>query len=137
MTKTLTVEGDITAVDTLTNITTQGSVTAPSRVVPSGVTKIDKIYANICADGLAAGSAVYFIRLGGGAVLNGEQTLMISAQGLDTVQSGSDQYMSVAMARVFDDLDIPVRAQDVINISAEMAGSDMGTAYAVVTLVFA
>ena len=52
MSKTLTVEGDITAVDTRTLLTTQGSVTAPSLVVPSGMTKIVKILVAAAAEGL-------------------------------------------------------------------------------------
>jgi len=41
--KTFTVEGDLATADARTLLTTQGSVTAPSPVVPSSVSKIDKI----------------------------------------------------------------------------------------------
>jgi len=137
MTKTLTVEGDITTVDTATALTTQGSVTAPSLVIPSGVTAITKIIVAAGAEGLADGSAVFFIRLGGNAVLGGEQTLMVSAGGRIAVQSGSDAAPSVALPVILDALDIAVRATDTIRIQVEMAGSDLGTGHAVVTLVFA
>jgi hypothetical protein len=39
----LTVEGDITAADTRTPLTSQGSVASPSLLVPAGYTKIDKV----------------------------------------------------------------------------------------------
>lgn len=136
MTKTLTVEGDIASVDTATSLTTQGSVTAPSLVIPAGVSKLNRVIAAIAAEGLADGSAVFFIRLGGNGVLGGEQTLMIGAGGRIAVQSGSDAAPSVAAAKEFDDLDIDVRAGDTIRVQAEMAGSDLGTARAVVTLIF-
>jgi len=137
MTKTLTVEGDITAVDTATSLTTQGSVTAPSLVIPSGVGKIATVIAAIAAEGLAAGSAVFFIRIGGNGVIGGEQTLMVSAGGMIAPQAGSDAAPSVCRASVFRDLEIAVRPVDTIRVQAEMAGTDLGTARAVVTLIFA
>jgi len=136
-TKTLTLEGDLATVDVATALTTQGSVTAPSVVIPSGVSKIDKVIVAAGAEGLADGSAVFFIRLGGNAVLGGEQTLMVSAGGRIAVQSGSDAGPSVCPAIVLKDLDIAVRASDTIRVQAEMAGSDLGTGHIVVTLVFA
>ena len=42
MSKTLTVEGTVTAVDTVVRLTSQGSVTAPSLVTPAGVKMIKK-----------------------------------------------------------------------------------------------
>lgn len=137
MSKTLTVEGDLTAVDTRTNITTQGSVTAPSLVVPSGMTKIDKILVAAGAEGLADGSAVFFIRLGGAGVLKGEQTLMASAGGRIAVQSGSDAAPATCRLLVIDNVDIDVSPSDTINISAEMAGNDLGTGHVGITVVFA
>lgn len=137
MSKTLTLEGDITAVDTSTNITTQGSVTAPSLVVPSGMRKIDRIIAAIAAEGLANGSAVFFLRLDGNAVQRGEQTIMISAAGTIAVQTGSDAAPQVGRLLVLEDVDIEVSPSDTLTVRAEMAGSDIGTARVVVTLVFA
>ena len=137
MSRTLTVEGDIAAVDTRVGLTTQGSITAPSRVVPSGVKKIDKIIATCASDGSADGSAVYFIRLGGAAVLRGEQVIVIAAEGIIADQAGGDGAPSYLRPIVIEDVDIEVSANDVISISAEMAGSDLGNAYPAVTLVFA
>ena len=137
MSRTLTVEGDLATVDSRTNITTQGSVTAPSLVVPSGMTKIDKLIVAAAAEGLADGSAVFFVRLGGAGVLKGEQTLMISAGGRIAVQSGSDAAPSTCNLVIIDNVDIDVSPSDTINISAEMAGSDLGTAHVGITVVFA
>lgn len=137
MSRTLTVEGDLTTVDTRTIISTQGSVTAPSLVVPSGMTKIDKIIVAAGADGLAVGSCVYFLRLGGNGVLRGEQTLMIAGSGTIAVQAGSDAAPQYGRAVVLENVDIDVSPSDTISISAEMAGSDNGTARVVVTVMFA
>ena len=136
MTRTLTVEGDLATVDSTTRLTTQGSVTAPSLVVPAGMSKIDRIVAAAGAEGLGDGSAVFLIRLGGSAVLGGEQTIVISAGGRIAVQTGSDAAPSYAKAFILDNADIAVSASDTVSISAEMAGSDLGTGHAVVTLYF-
>jgi hypothetical protein len=134
--KTLTVEGDLGTVDSRTLITTQGSVTAPSLVVPSGVKKISKVLAAAAAEGLAAGSCVFFLRLNGGAVRNGEQTIMLSAGGMIAVQSGSDAAPSIGKLFKLENADIEVSPSDTITIAAEMAGTDLGTGHVAVTLVF-
>lgn len=135
--RTFTVEGDITAADTKTNLTTQGSVTAPSPVVPSGVKKIVKMIVAATAEGLADGYQSIFVRLGGNAVLNGEQVIMVGSDARIAVQSGSDAAPQVVKAVVFDNLDIDVRASDTIAVSAEGAGTDSGTIHIVVSLVYA
>ena len=137
MSKTLTVEGDITAVDTRTLLTTQGSVTAPSLVVPSGRTKIVKILVAAAAEGLADGSATFLLRLGGAGILKGEQVLTVAAAGRIAVQTGSDAAPQVGRLFVIDDVDIDVSPSDTISIAGEMAGQDLGTARMVVTVVFA
>ena len=137
MSKTLTVEGDIGTVDTRTLLTTQGSVTAPSLVVPSGMTKIDKVLVAVGAEGLADGSATFLLRLGGAGVLKGEQVLVAGAGGRIAIQAGSDAAPSVAMVYEFNDVNIDVSASDTISIAGEMAGNDLGTTHMVVTLIFA
>lgn len=137
MSKTLTVEGDITAVDTRTLLTGQGSVTAPSLVVPTGAKLIDKIIVGSGADGLAVGSAAFILRLGGGAVQNGEQVIVVGAAGTIGPQVGSDQAPQHSQLFMLDNCQIDVSQSDTITVSAEMVGSDLGTARVVVTLVFA
>lgn len=134
---TFTVEGDITAADTKTLLTTQGSITAPSPVVPAGVSKIDKIFVACTAEGLANGSQGWFLRIGGNSVQNGEQVICIGASGTIAVQSGSDAAPQLIAATVFDDVDILVTPSDTLSVSVEGPGTDTGTGHAVVTLVYA
>lgn len=137
MSKTITVEGDVNAVDTRTLLTGQGSVTAPSLVVPSGMTKIKTIIASITSDGLADdGAACAFIRLGGNAVMNGEQAIFFGAVGGQTVQSGSDAAPHISEPFILEDVDIEVRPSDTISIAAELGGVDPGDTSIAVTLVY-
>src|SRR3990167_3000468 len=137
MSRTFTVEGDITAADTRTALTTQGSVTAPSSVVPAGMNKIDKVIIAASSEGLADGAQSCFIRLGGNAVLGGEQVIAVSAMGRIAVQTGSDAAPQLMPAWVLDNADIEVRPSDTISISAEGPGTDTGTIHVGVTLVYA
>ena len=136
MSRTLTLEGDANSVDTRVLLTTQGSVTAPSTVVPSGMTKIKKMYAAIGSDNAAAGGVVAFVRLGGNAVLNGEQAIMFGSTGGQTPQTGSDQEPSYMTPFVLEDADIDVRPSDTLSIAAEIAGADPGDTTIAVTVVF-
>lgn len=136
MSRTLTVEGDLATVDALGRLTTQGSVTAPTLITPAGVTRISSVFVAASAEGLADGSGVFFVRIGGSAVKGGEQTIVISAAGRIAVQSGSDAAPQITNSFILENADIPVTASDSITISAEMAGSDLGTGHAAVTLVF-
>jgi hypothetical protein len=136
MSKTLTVEGDLATVDSRTVISTQGSVTAPSLVTPSFAKKITKIFAAAGAEGLGDGSAVFFIRLNGNAIKNGEQVIMVSSSGRIAVQAGSDAAPQVCDLFKLDNVDLDVSASDTITVYAEMAGSDLGTGRIAVTLYF-
>ena len=137
MSKTITVEGDVNAVDTRTLLTAQGSVTAPSLVVPSGMTKIKKIILAASHDGAADdGSALFFLRLDGNAVLNGEQTIVFAGGGNQTVQAGSDSAPNNMTPFTLDDVDLYVRPSDTISIAAEFAGVDIGDTAIAVTLVY-
>lgn len=135
--KTLTVEGDITSVDTRTALLTQGSVSSPSLIVPAGYTKIDRIFAAVAAEGLANGKETYFVRLGGNAVQGGEQVIALGASGTIGVQSGSDAAPQVVTPLILEDLQIAVNGGDTISIWGEGAGDDTGTPHMVVTLCFA
>jgi len=137
MSRTFTVEGDITAADTRTLLTTQGSVTAPSSVVPAGMSKIDKITVAAASEALANGAQSFFLRLGGNAVKGGEQTICISASGRIAPQAGSDSAPQIITSSVLTDLDIAVTPSDTLTVAVEGAGTDTGTARAVVTLIYA
>lgn len=112
-------------------------MTAPSLVVPAGMTKIKKVIAVASHDGAADdGSALFFVRLGGNAVLNGEQVIVFGAAGNQTVQAGSDSAPNAMLPFVVDDADIDVRPSDTISIAAEFAGVDIGDTAVAVTLVY-
>lgn len=136
MSKTLTLEGDLNTVDTLTRLTAQGSVSAPSRVTPSKAKKIKAIYAAIGADGAAEGSGVFLLRLGGAAVQNGEQTLVIAGAGTNTAQAGADAPPVQTGLFRLENADIEIMPSEVINVSAEMMGEDLGDSTIIVTIVF-
>lgn len=137
MTRTITVRGSVDAPDVRNLLTAQGSVSAPSLVVPAGKTKVKQILACFTHDGAADdGSAVAFIRLGGSAVMNGEQTIVIGAAGNQTVQSGSDAAPAVMPAFILDNVDIDVRPTDTISIAGEYGGVDIGDGELIVTLVY-
>ena len=135
--KTLTVEGDIVSAATRTALLTQGSVTAPSLIVPSGMTKIDRLVVAVAGEGLANGHETYFIRLGGNSVQGGEQTIAVGASGTIGVQTGSDAAPQNVIATVLEDLQVAVNAGDSISIWAEGTGQDTGTPHIVVTCMFA
>lgn len=137
MTKTLTVEGDIADDGVLTRLTTQGSVTAPSVSTPANAKKIDKVIAAVAADIAADGAASFLIRLGGNAVLKGEQTIFVAGSGGTAVQAGADPDGLVMKAFMLDDADMDINGGDTIAIAAEMCGDDLGDAHIAVTLVFA
>lgn len=136
MAKTFTVEGDIASADSRTLLTTQGSVTAPSSVVPAGVSKIVGATIAATTEGLADGAQSYFLRIGGNAVRNGEQTIAISAVGRIAVQSGSDAAPQLMASIVLNNLDIEVVPSDTLTVAVEGAGTDTGTGHAVVTLIY-
>lgn len=135
--KTITVEGDLASADARTALTTQGSVTSPSLVVPADYTKIDKVVVAASSEGLADGAQGFFLRLGGNAVQGGEQLLPISVSGRIAPQAGSDSAPQVCPATLLENLDIAVNSSDTVSIWAEGAGDDTGTGHVVATLMFA
>ena len=137
MSRTITVEGDVNAIDTRVVLTTQGSVTAPSLVVPAGLNKLKKVIATFASDNAADdGAACMFIRLGGNAVLGGEQVIFIGGAGGQTIQTGSDAAPSLGLIFQLLDADIDVRPSDTIAIAVEMAGIDVGDTTVAITLVY-
>ena len=135
MTKTITVEGDLSTVDTRVNLTSQGSVPTPSLVIPAGISKIDKIIAAVAPDLTAVGAGGFFIALGGAGVLGGEQAIAIGDAGGAGATADSAGLQNIVV--ILEDADIDVRAQDTVKIGAEMVGADLGDAHIAVTLIFA
>ncbi len=133
----VTVEGEITAVDTLTRLTTQGSVTAPSRLTPPDAKKLQRIIYSVAHDGQADGEVSFILRLGGDAIRGGEQVITLGAGSRIAVQSGSDAAPAIMPPMVIDNLDLDINPNETLDISAEMTGVDVGTAGVIVTAVFA
>lgn len=131
--KTLLLEGDITLADTFTALSTRGSETAPSLQLPTGWTKIVRIVAAVAYDQVAAGSAIFILRITGGAI-SGTQDIVIAGGGGQAVQAGSDAAPLTMTNLDLSDTDIDVEGGDVIVVQAAMTDTDLGTARVVVSL---
>lgn len=132
----ITVEGDITAVDTLTRLTAQGSVTAPSRLTPPDAKSLKRIVYAVSHDSAADGEVTFHLVISGDAVKGGEQIITLGGGSFIDVQSGSDAGRNYMRAMVLENIDVEVNPNETLDISVEMAGIDVGTATAVVTCIF-
>ena len=134
MTRTLTVEGTVTAaVDALAALTTQGSETAPSRQIPAGKNKLTRLIAALAGDGsLDAGSA-FFIRLSGSAFPGGPHIIPIGGNGGE-ITASADQTANFHFVSI--DVDIDVVPGNVATIQTEYGGVDIGSPEVGVTLYF-
>ena len=136
MTRTLLVEGsNNVAVDTLFALTTQGSETAPGREVPANMSKIDKITVAIASDGAVDGGSTIIIRIGGNGVLSGPVAIIVGGMGGEQTAS-ADQVANTHVV-TFEDVDISVKAGNVISVNTEYGGVDTGTPEVGVELYFA
>lgn len=132
----VTVEGEITAVDTLTRFTTQGSVTSPSRLTPPDASILKRIVLAISSDAALNGEVSYLLRLSGDAIKGGEQVIVIGAESFIDVQAGADDGHRQMEPVVLDNLDLEITPNETLDISVEMAGVTVGTATGVVTAMF-
>ena len=125
-------EGDVTAVDTKTQLTTLGSETAPGPLlVPNAAKKIVQIIVAGISDLAAAADAAHFIRLEGPGLTQGPESFAVGADGAQ-VATGAQ----AARTAEIIDVDIPVTPNQEIIIFGETAGEDMGQTTIGVTLVF-
>jgi hypothetical protein len=125
-------EGEATAVDTKTQLTTVGSDTAPGPLmVPKGMKFITGVIVSAIQNMAAATSSSSFIRVEGPGMLAGPQTLASHAGGNQVATGGNFGQQAIFLPCMFD----VVEAQE-IQIFAEMAGTDVGQTGFVVTLVF-
>lgn len=126
-------EGECTAVDTKTQLTTLGSEAAPGPLlVPAGATKIVGIIVAAVQNMAAATGYSCFVRLEGPGLPEGPESIAVCAGG-NAVATGGNH----ATPAVMIPLDIPVTVANEILIFAEMAGTDVGQVNVGVTLVFA
>jgi hypothetical protein len=133
----ITVEGDLTAVDTVVRLTAQGSVPSPSRLTPPDATVIKRIIVAVASDGAADGEVSYLLRVGGDAVKGGEQTFIVGGESYIDVQSGSDSQHVIQKPLILEDLNIEIAPGETLDISAEMVGVDVGSATIVASAQFA
>jgi len=141
MSKTKTFSGSVTAVNTATSLTAQGSVT-PILTVPGtagGPNKIVRLSVSAGGDFLGLGNAVYFIRIGGSGIKNGEQDIIVGAGGGQIVTTAQSAIVPFVIGRDQNgegNLDIEVTGGGELIIQAEMAETDIGSVGVAVTLEF-
>ena len=136
MSRSLLVEGDIPDDDVAVQLTTQGSVTTPSRQVPRNVSKITTIMASGAPDFAAAGAGCFLVRLSGTGIQGGEQVVVIGSAGGQAAQSGADAAGAAPYMFEIPNADIAVSQGDVIDIQAEFVGDDLGDHHIQVCLLF-
>ena len=125
-------EGEATAVDTKSQLTTLGSESAPGpMLVPSGVTKIIAMIVAAMENFAAAASFSALVRLEGPGLPGGPEVIAVQAGGAATTTGGN----SAKEAKVIP-LDIPVTPANEILIFGEMCGTDVGQVSLGVTLIF-
>ena len=125
-------EGEATAVDTKSQLTTLGSETAPGPLlVPSGVSKLAGIIVAACMNMAAATSYSALVRLEGPGLPGGPEVIVAGAGGVQVATGGN----AVVLGK-FIPLDIPVTPANEILIFGEMCGTDVGQVSVGVTLCF-
>jgi len=125
-------EGEATAVDTRPALTTQGSVSAPGPLlVPSGVRQMAGVIVSCAADGVALGSGAALIRIEGGGLPEGPETLTAGAFASEKT-AGVNLYQKAT----YIPLGIKVTSGNEILLYGEMVSGDIGSIHFTVTVVF-
>ena len=126
-------EGEATALDTKSQLTTLGSETAPGPLlVPAGVSKLAGIIVAAIMNMAAATSYSALVRLEGPGLDSGNEVIAVGTGGVPVATGGN----AVVLAK-FIPLDVPVIPTNEILVFGEMAGTDVGQVSFGVTLVFA
>jgi hypothetical protein len=125
-------EGEATAVDTKTQLTTLGSETAPGPLlVPAGAKTLLGVIVASSDNMAAATSCSGLIRLEGPGLPGGPEVIATLAAGHAVTTGGNNNNIAV-----FIPLNIPVTPANEILIFGEMCGTDTGQLSFGVTLVF-
>ena len=125
-------EGDVTALETKTQLTTLGSETAPGPLlVPAGVSKLVAVITTFGSSHAAVGDSGALVRLEGPGLPEGPEVLVVGAVGVD-VATGK---MSATGAERIE-MDVDVTPTNEILIFGEMTGEDGGSFNFGVTLEF-
>lgn len=125
-------EGDVTAVDTRTQLATLGSQAAPGPLlVPAGAKTLKDIIVTFATDHAVAADAAVLVRLEGPGLPEGPESYVIGACGNVATTGGYSTDRAITLPA-----DIPVTVANEILIFGEMVGEDNGTIRVGVTCVF-
>ena len=125
-------EGEATAVDTKTQLTTVGSETAPGPLlVPQGTKKLAELIVAVSSDFAAAGAAATLLRLEGPGLPEGPEVISLGAMGFNIATGG---HAAEAVKKI--PMDVPVTPGNEILVFGEMVGTDIGSIHFQVTMVF-
>lgn len=125
-------EGQITAVDTKSQLSTLGSESAPGPLlVPAGAKTLNAVIAVFATDCAVAADGAILLRLEGPGLPEGPETIAIGAHGVAVATGGHGS----RTAKRYE-LNIPVVPGNEILIFAENAGEDVGTETVGATLEF-
>lgn len=125
-------EGEATALDTKTQLTTLASDTAPGPLlVPADATKIVGVILVAISNYAAATGYGALVRLEGPGLPEGPEVLAAGAGGVAVATGGG-----AAVAATLIPVDLPVTPSNEILIFGEMVGTDVGQVSFAVTLVF-
>lgn len=136
MAQYVTREGQITAADTSTALTSQGSNSSPGGIqVPAGVSQIVQVIAAFQMNpATTTAEECCFIRLGGNGITAGEQDIVLGAtESVLTTSGAAASFMNPLIIPAA----IPVLVNGTVTINAEMGGTASPTGNVCVTLVFA
>lgn len=125
-------EGEVTAVDTKTQLTTLGSEVAPGPLlVPNQAKSLVGVLVAAVGNHDSINDATFFIRLEGPGLTEGPEVIAAGAEGTQIATGGAAGKKAEMIP-----LDIPVAPSQEILIFGEMAGEDIGAAQFGVTLIF-
>lgn len=125
-------EGEVTAVDTKTQLTTLGSETAPGPLlVPNRAKKLAGVLIAAVGNHSAANDANFFIRLEGPGLKEGPEVIAAGAEATQIATGGAAGKRAELIP-----LDITIEPSQEILLFGEMGGEDIGAAQFGVTLIF-
>ena len=126
-------EGSITASDSFTALgSLYGQSTTAAIQCPSQSQQIVGIIASVATDSASNGAATFALQLSGDGLSNGQETIVIGSQGVDGTPASN------GMTNVPFKLDVAIPCVGSNQVSVAVAmDTDVGTAQASVTLVFA
>ena len=125
-------EGEVTDIDTKTQLITLGSETAPGPLlVPNQAKKLLGVLVAAVGNHSSINDATFFIRLEGPGLLEGPEVIAAGAEATQVATGGAAGKKAEMIP-----LNIPVTPSQEILIFGEMAGEDIGAAQFGVTLIF-